>query len=403
MSYEYERVAASGDALRLHLNENTAGCSPKVIAALQRLTRHDIATYPDYDAAVDACAARLGVDPGRLLLTNGLDDGILAAAVSALQHSPVDGAVRGDRRRARVRHVRRLRRRRRRARRRGAARTRVRVSGRRGARGDHAAHARRLPDQPEQPDRRERSRATSILAIAARRRRRSLFVDEAYADFSGETLIGDAAFAALAERGRRAHVRQGLRAGRAPRRRAGRHHPRRWRRCAGRFRRTRSTSAATVALPAAFDDVELLRLVPGAGARVADAALPDARAARASSTGRAPRTSCSRGSATISARVIAGLAARQVTIRDRSRDPGCAGCARITTGVVEHTRALRRQRSRRSCAARRSQPGHDGDVDRAAARARRPRPLRGQHRHPVLRSHAGAGHAPRRVRPDARR
>jgi histidinol-phosphate aminotransferase len=37
-------------------------------------------------------------------------------------------------------------------------------------------------------------------------------------------------------------------------------------------------------------------------------------------------------------RVIAGLAARRVTIRDRSRDPGCAGCARITTGVLEHTR-----------------------------------------------------------------
>ena len=36
--------------------------------------------------------------------------------------------------------------------------------------------------------------------------------------------------------------------------------------------------------------------------------------------------------------VIDGLAAREVAIRDRSRDPGCAGCARITTGVVEHTR-----------------------------------------------------------------
>ena len=35
--------------------------------------------------------------------------------------------------------------------------------------------------------------------------------------------------------------------------------------------------------------------------------------------------------------VIDGLAARGVAIRDRSRDPGCAGCARITTGVVEHT------------------------------------------------------------------
>ena len=37
-------------------------------------------------------------------------------------------------------------------------------------------------------------------------------------------------------------------------------------------------------------------------------------------------------------RVLDGLAERQVVIRDRSRDPGCAGCARITTGVLEHTR-----------------------------------------------------------------
>ena len=88
MTYEYERVIAPADALRLHLNENTAGCSPKVIAALHRLTRHDIATYPDYDAVTAACAARLGVSPDRLLLTNGLDDGILAAAMSALKHSP---------------------------------------------------------------------------------------------------------------------------------------------------------------------------------------------------------------------------------------------------------------------------------------------------------------------------
>ena len=37
-------------------------------------------------------------------------------------------------------------------------------------------------------------------------------------------------------------------------------------------------------------------------------------------------------------RVIDGLAEREIVIRDRSRDPGCAGCARITTGVLEHTR-----------------------------------------------------------------
>ena len=37
--------------------------------------------------------------------------------------------------------------------------------------------------------------------------------------------------------------------------------------------------------------------------------------------------------------VLAGLAARGITVRDRSHDPGCAGCIRITAGVVAHTRS----------------------------------------------------------------
>ena len=39
-------------ALRLHLNENTAGCSPKVLEALARAAATDVAFYPDYDAVV---------------------------------------------------------------------------------------------------------------------------------------------------------------------------------------------------------------------------------------------------------------------------------------------------------------------------------------------------------------
>jgi histidinol-phosphate aminotransferase len=39
------------------------------------------------------------------------------------------------------------------------------------------------------------------------------------------------------------------------------------------------------------------------------------------------------------AAVVEGLAARGVHVRDKSRDPACPGCIRITTGVVEHTQA----------------------------------------------------------------
>jgi histidinol-phosphate aminotransferase len=39
-------------------------------------------------------------------------------------------------------------------------------------------------------------------------------------------------------------------------------------------------------------------------------------------------------------RVIGAVAERGINIRDRSADPGCAGCARITAGVLDHTRQL---------------------------------------------------------------
>lgn len=73
-----------GPGLRLHLNENTAGCSPRVLEAIQALTAADIAAYPDYRAPVLACAAHLRVDPEWVLLTNGLDEGLLMMAVGRL-------------------------------------------------------------------------------------------------------------------------------------------------------------------------------------------------------------------------------------------------------------------------------------------------------------------------------
>lgn len=70
-----------GDGLRLHLNENTGGCSPRVLEAIRRVQTADVSTYPSYPALVRACAAHFDVDPDWVLLTNGLDEGILMAAV----------------------------------------------------------------------------------------------------------------------------------------------------------------------------------------------------------------------------------------------------------------------------------------------------------------------------------
>ena len=37
--------------------------------------------------------------------------------------------------------------------------------------------------------------------------------------------------------------------------------------------------------------------------------------------------------------LLEGLQARNIYVRDRDRQPGCAGCIRITTGLVAHTQA----------------------------------------------------------------
>ena len=70
-----------GAGLRLHLNENTGGCSPRVLDAIRRLQTTEVSTYPSYPALVTACARHFDVDPDQVLLTNGLDEGILMAAV----------------------------------------------------------------------------------------------------------------------------------------------------------------------------------------------------------------------------------------------------------------------------------------------------------------------------------
>ena len=40
-----------GPGLRLHLNENTGGCSPKVLEAIRRVDPRDVSTYPSYPDA----------------------------------------------------------------------------------------------------------------------------------------------------------------------------------------------------------------------------------------------------------------------------------------------------------------------------------------------------------------
>ena len=82
-----------GPGLRLHLNENTGGCSPAVLAAIRGVSMADVATYADYEGAVRDTAAYLGVDPDWVVLTNGLDEGLLLAAIAYLMPKAPEALV----------------------------------------------------------------------------------------------------------------------------------------------------------------------------------------------------------------------------------------------------------------------------------------------------------------------
>lgn len=77
--------------LRLHLNENTAGCSPRVLEALGALTPAEIASYPDYDAITTRVEQYFGVAPGWVQLVNGLDEGLHIVAAAAARRKITSG------------------------------------------------------------------------------------------------------------------------------------------------------------------------------------------------------------------------------------------------------------------------------------------------------------------------
>jgi histidinol-phosphate aminotransferase len=88
----YQKPPELYDGLRLHQNENTGGCSPRVVAALAALSVDQIGFYPPYAGATAAIARYLDVPPDRVTLTNGLDEGIMALSVAYLRRPAANAA-----------------------------------------------------------------------------------------------------------------------------------------------------------------------------------------------------------------------------------------------------------------------------------------------------------------------
>lgn len=319
--------------LRLHLNENTAGCSPAVLAALQSMSREEMAFYPDYGRATRTAERWFSAEPGWVQLTNGLDEGLHVVA----QWARLNTATPSDPRTVIIvepafeMYA--------------ACAEAAGVTLSRIPSGEDFA----FPLQAVLDAVTPRTRliyltdpnnptglpipAGAIERIAEIAPQALVLADEAYGEFSGRTLIGPL----LARRpnivvGRtfaKAHGLAGLRIG------------------------------ALIASPTTLQP--LRRILPPfslnvCAVRALEAALGDEAylewyVAQASESKRIVYEWCGRRRLRFwpsqanfvliqtgdAARIVRELAARSILARDRSREPGCDGCIRITAGVVEHT------------------------------------------------------------------
>src|SRR5512142_3066884 len=82
---EYHPPLGGRSGLRLDFNENTVGCSPRVLACLRALDYEDLARYPERESTEAAVAAHLGLEAAQVLLTNGVDEGIHLLAEAYLE------------------------------------------------------------------------------------------------------------------------------------------------------------------------------------------------------------------------------------------------------------------------------------------------------------------------------
>jgi histidinol-phosphate aminotransferase len=73
---EYHPPLGDRSGLRLDFNENTFACSPRVLDALGKISRGDLTRYPEREPVERAVAQHLGLEPAQVLLTNGVDEAI---------------------------------------------------------------------------------------------------------------------------------------------------------------------------------------------------------------------------------------------------------------------------------------------------------------------------------------
>ena len=73
---EYHPPLGLRDALRLDFNENTIACSPAVREVLAAISAGHLTKYPEREPIEALVANHLGVSPEKVILTNGVDEAI---------------------------------------------------------------------------------------------------------------------------------------------------------------------------------------------------------------------------------------------------------------------------------------------------------------------------------------
>lgn len=73
---EYHPPLSGRSGLRLDFNENTSSCSPRVREKLRGITGEELTKYPERETIERKAAQFFGLDPDQVILTNGVDEGI---------------------------------------------------------------------------------------------------------------------------------------------------------------------------------------------------------------------------------------------------------------------------------------------------------------------------------------
>jgi histidinol-phosphate aminotransferase len=326
----YHPPLGGRSGLRLDFNENVVGCSPRVLERLRNIGAEELARYPEREPVELLAANHLDVKPEELLLTNGVDEAIHLVCEAYLEEGDevlivvptfamyeIFASATGA-------HI-------------------VRIPA--GANFSFPTNTvlRHITAQTRliaiaNPNNPTGSAASleDLLLIAGSAPEAAILVDEAYYEFHGETLLRrwrEFPNVFVARTFSKAYGLAGLRAGLLMGSTE----------VMSDVRRVASpysvNSVALVCLPEALSDVSYVNAYVKevcAGRQQLEEELR--RLGIPFWPSRANFVLMRLGD--VNSEFIRGMRARGILVRDRSRDPGCEACVRITLGSLRQTEQL---------------------------------------------------------------